>query len=448
MHIPIVSGRIVTGWIVAGWMQRIALALFLVLAPLPAALAQKKPRANDPSTCPWCMNDPALMKAAGIVSHGGFLFGKNDTQKIDDFMVSSDIRWIETVHFKIGFALGSQKVKLEEKKKLIAELTRLQQALPDVKPENAILDPWLRTHLYAQRCEDVYKRFVQIVRGEEAKFADGSGVWSGSYQGEGPYLGMKQKFEVLMLTNEASLTSWLTEHCGLQLKVTHRWHHIERGALGVVMHAQEGNLRQDPALHGHVAFNLGHNLLDALNHYSYDTPIWFHEGLAHVMERDIDPNNNSFDSGEGAVADMTSKGNWKPEVLKLISSGEAPRMAELMNIKSYAELKLPHHFATWSMIDYLMKSNPEAFAKFTWAIKSIYDARGIPSGANLPEVHRNKFKEIFGMNYAEFDEAWKSWCLLNYKTGVPKGTDPNAPGTTNPLGGAGGLPPAGGKAGG
>lgn len=394
-----------------------ALACASLLAP--PAVAQKKRAATDPATCPYCQNDPALLQAAGLVSHGGFSFGVADTAKIEALLAGAEIRWIETPNFKIGFALGSHQVKFKEKKKLLAELTRLAVALPEIKPDTAIIDPWLRTHLYAQRAEDIHKRFLQVIQGENVKFADGSGKWSGEYMGEGPYLGMKQKYEVLLLPTEALHVKFLVDQAGLQIRNTQRWHFIDRGLITLVAHTEQGQLRVDEALHSHLAFNLAHNLYDGLNHYSYDTPIWLHEGLAHVFEREVSQNYNSFDSGEGAVAEMSSKANWKPEVLKLIAGDQAARMAEMMNLKSYAELKLPHHFTTWSMIEYLMKTQPDAFAKFLWAIKSCKDSRGVPTGANLGEYHRQKFKECFEMNYAEFDEAWRAWAMVNYKPAPP-----------------------------
>ena len=414
-------------------MNVLLLSLALVAAGPLAGQGSKsqKPRPNDPITDPYTENDPELLKAAGIVSMSGFPFGKpgSDTKKIDEFLATSDIRWIETEHFRIGFGLGTHKVKLDEKKKVIAELTRLQSKLPTVSPETSILDPWLRTHLYAQRCEDIYERFLEIVNGGKAAFADGSGTWAGSYAGEGPYLGMKEKYEVLILQTEAAHVAYLLEHCGLRIKNTQRWHFHEggRGTVTVTMHAQQGKLRTDGALHGHVAFNLAHNLYDGLNHYSYDTPVWIHEGLAHFMEREIDPEFNSFDSGEGATADMTSKSNWRPEVLKLISSGEAPRMAELLALKTYAELKLAHHYVTWSMVDYLVKEKPQEFAKFLWAMKRNYDEKGIPTGNKLPDWHRKQFKEQIGFGYAEFDETWRAWCKTSYVGAPGKDKDKSKP---------------------
>jgi hypothetical protein len=420
------------------------LVAFLLTAPasaLTTAGSGQKKRSNDPTLCPYCKNDPELMKKAGIVSHGGFDFGKNNTAKIDEFLPTQDIKWIETAHFKIGFALGTQKVTLEEKKKIQAELTRLHQALPEVKPETGLIDPWLRTHLYAQRCEDVWNRFLEIMQAKDLEWADGSGApWKGSYNGEGPYLGMRQKYEVLILTNETAHLAFLMEHAGLPIKKTQRWHYVGRGAISVNIHAEQGRLRVDQALHGHVAFNLAHNLYDGFNHYSYDTPVWYHEGLAHFMEREIEPDYNSFDAGEGATADMTNKKEWKPDVLKLIDSNTAPRMAELLQLKTFAELKLPHHYTTWAMIDFLEKTKPDQLAKFLQHMKRCYNDKGQPSGENLIEFHRKAFKEDLGMTYAEFDDAWREWAKTAYKAGPPKNGDPGSvvgPGGLGPKPGGG-----------
>ncbi len=412
-----------------------ALAVGAVLS-VPALAQKKKAGPTDPSECPYCKGDPEKMKAGGIVSHGPFPFAKKDTAAVEALLPTSEIRWVETDFFRIGFGLREYKVKVEEKKKMVAELTRLKQFYPEIKPDTGVLDPWLRVHMFAQRAQDSLDDFLKLINGKDSSFGAGA---AGAYRGEGRYLGMKEKYEWLVLRTQAAHTEFLTENFGLQLRVGHREHHIPRGVLGYYCHAQEGGLREDSALHGNLVFNLTHNFLDGLNHYNYDTPVWFHEGFAHWREREINPNYNTFDSGEGAVADMTSKSNWRAEVLALVSGGDAPRMAELVALKSYAELKLPHHYATWSIVDFMIQTRPEAFGGFVWALKSNLDSRGVPTGENLPEHVRTKFKELFGMGYTEFDEAWRTWVRQTYKAAPPKSGGGLVPGGSlnpnNPLGG-------------
>jgi len=400
--------------------------LALALTAAPAAAQKKKP--TDPTECPYCRNDPAKLQAAGLVSHGGFAFGASDTAKAQELLPECELRWIETKNFRLGFALGPWKVKLDEKKKWLAELTRLRAVLPEVKPETTQIDPWLRAHVYAQRLEDAHARFLELSGSKELTFPAAGTQWTigATYLGEGPYLGMQDKYEVLVLPSVSASVTYLTSQCGVQSKRSQRWHYVTRGVLSFVTHPDQGSLRQDAGMHGHIVFNLAHNLYDGLAHYNYDTFVWLHEGLAHYMERELDPRYNSFDADEGAVAEETRKENWKPEVLKLIAEGEFPRMAELVGLKRYSELRLDHHFTTWSMVDFLIATKPDKLGEFMWALKRNFDAQGIPTGTKLPDLHRAKFKELFGWSYSEFDEAWKTWCTTAYKPGVPKGGDPNA----------------------
>ena len=145
-------------------------SLLLVAAALLLAPRAHAQRANDPASCEWCRGDPALMEKAGLVSHGPFPFGNEDSERVDKLLAVNDIRWIETRHFRIGFALGPHKVKQEEKNKIRGELERLAQVLPEVNPKEKVLDPWLRAHLYARRCEDLWTRFLELMRVTEEDF--------------------------------------------------------------------------------------------------------------------------------------------------------------------------------------------------------------------------------------------------------------------------------------
>ncbi|MDF1800975.1 MAG: DUF1570 domain-containing protein [Planctomycetota bacterium] len=389
-------------------------SLALVLAFAPAATAQRnKAPKNDPASCEYCAGDPERMAPAGIVSHGGFEFGRTDTAAVDEQLGNCDIRWIETEHFEIGFAGPPYSVSGKEKKGLIAELEELNKVLPEVSPKTKILDPWLRAHMYAARCEAVYAKFLDTFGLEQSQFPDGKTQWNGrgDYWGEGPHVGQKGKFEVLIVPGEGDLVTFLKEQFGLHTKVTNRWNVIDRDSITVTIHLRQADLTKDISLHAHVAFNLAHNLLDGLQHYNYDTPIWIHEGLAHNFGRAVSPKHNSFDSGEGSAGVRSKKEKWQPEVVKMIKSGKAPRMAELIQIKSYADLTLDQHFATWSMVKFLIEEHQEAFAKLNLDLHGRLMADGTLDSENLPQVHRDSMKEHFGWSYQDFDKAWQDWAL-------------------------------------
>ena len=389
-----------------------SLVTLLVLA-LPLFAAEDKNPKNDPETCPYCHGDPELMAKGGIVSHGGFEFGRTDTAGVDALLANDDIRWIESEHFEIGFGGPPYRVAGTEKKPLQLELAELAKLFPAIKPKAKLLDPWLRAHMYAWRAERIWDRFVELMQVDLASLPDGTKPWDGTgkYHGEGPYMGQKNKYEVLILPGEGDLTAYLKDQFGLHQKVTNRWNIMERDTLAVTMHLRHGDLKKDLALHGHVAFNLAHNLLDGYEHYSYDTPIWIHEGLAHFMEREISPKYNSFDSGEGSTAVKTSKSDWDALVKKIVKAKKAPRMAELIAIRSYADLTLEDHLTTWSMVKFLFEQHAEGFAELNRELHGRLQADGFIDSQNLPKVHRESFKRDLGMTYAQFDTAWRNWVL-------------------------------------
>jgi hypothetical protein len=391
--------------------------------PSGSAAAAGKPRRNDPALCPYCHGSPDLMRAAGIVSHGGFEFatriesrgeqGDTRTAHVDAFLATADIRWIESAHFEIGLALAPYKVDQDERKKIEAELSRLRLVLPEVPKSTKVVDPWLRTHLYAQRCEDLWARMLALLAVKESDFPDGSKPWdlTGKYMGEGPYLGQKGKFEILIVPSKAMLTDFLREYYGLTIERSQRWNVVERDSLTLTARTDEGHLRNDAALHGHIGFNLAHNFLDGYKHYSYETPLWLHEGLAHAFERDIDPRYNSFDGSEGGVPEGSNREDWHKPVRALAAKGEAPSLSTLINLKSYAEFEVDHHYVCWSKVNFLIRQYPSQFACVLDLLKGRTNAQGFADGSNIRDVHREAFQSCLSMSYLEFDRAWEAWVL-------------------------------------
>jgi hypothetical protein len=323
---------------------------------------------------------------------------------------------VETAHFELGFALGPYQVRQDEKKAIAAELTQLQEKYPKVDPKAKVLDPWLRAHMYAQRAERVLQRFVELARIDLSVFPDGKQPWdrTGVYWGEGPYLGQKGKYEILVLASEASHVRFLSKHYGLQVKRGQRWNVIPRDTLTINIHAGEAGMKVDAATYNQMAFNIVHVLLDGFRHYSYNSPVWLQEGLAHLITRELDPRYNIFDASEGALGLSTRKADWGAEVKKLVAGGSPPTLARLSRLQDYADLELPDHFASWSMVDYLRSVKPEGLAALIHGLKGRTDSEGYPDGGNLSEVQRQLFRDQLGMSYPQFDAAWQEWVRRTY----------------------------------
>ncbi len=411
--------RAIQFWRVRRWAL---IPAILVLSTMSPSLGQKlidrsKP-ANHPVNCPYTGGKSEVLEAAGIVSIGGFPFSTLDsTAELDQYFGSGDVRWVETSHFKIGMGLGPYKIDRKEKKKVLAELTRLAEHMPALNPEKVkTLDPWLRAYLYAQRAEDLWVQMQSILGVQDSDFPDGSGPWdtTGDYMGIGPYLGEKGKPEILILPSMTSSSEYLRNHFGLRTKMTQRWNIIDRDVLHLVIHTQQGSLDNDAALHGHFVFNLSQQLLNAYKHYSYEAPVWLKEGLAHWLERSIDPRYNTFNASEGTTAIKNNKEDWNTPTRVLVQKNEAIPLAQLVRIQGFGELELEHHYTTWSMIDYLMKVHPEFVGQLCGAIKGLVNEDFIDDGSGMEDAHRAAFKEHLGWTYSQFDRQWAEWVRENY----------------------------------
>ena len=395
----------------------VLLGFWTLSGPLQAQRKEKVPP-NDPSQCPYCENDPELLKAAGLVSHGGFEFGRKTTAEVNSAMGGLEIYWLETPHFEIGFALPTVKVRQDEKDKIRAECEQLRLALPEVPDKPKLLDPWLRLHLYGQRLEELYAQMVTLFDVGDVTFPEPGTVWdmTGEYWGEGPYLGQKGKFEILLLPSEGWHERWLRGEFGLRTKKSQRWHVIDTGSLHLVVHTEQGSLKVDEALHGHVVFNVSIMCTNALKHYNYDMPVWLLEGIGHYMERRLNPKYNTFDGGEGGTAQVSKKENWEPEVKRLVAKDRAPGLTVLTRMTNFAELDLDRHFACWSIIDYLERAHPGTLSKLIRRCSDLRNEEHIPDGSALLDEQRAVFKDELKMSYLQFDRAWAEWVLETYSS--------------------------------
>lgn len=377
---------------------------------------------------PYTKNKPEALQKAGYVSYGPFPFGFHGTgpmtsEQVDKHLSYVNILWVETAHFRIGTDLPTYKVPLEPefKNKIRAELERLGEKIPNIDPKTRTLPPWLRLHLFAQRCEDLYAEFSRLAGVVDADFPGGSGgvVTPGAtYMGQGPYLGMKEKYLLLLVNKEGTFKDYMKHYLGRDSKYGQRWHFKDIAALiyTVSCDAEEGRLRDDTAMHCDVAFNISQNLLDGFRHYSYDLPVWIREGLGHWFNRKVNPRFNSFDQNEGSTADM--KKEWQWEVYcrtKLVQGGGkfAP-FSEAFTWRDFGSITFNDHVAVWSRFDFMMSMGQEKWRAFLFEVKGRVDARWIPDQSDLVGATRQALQKAYGINALEFDEKWAEWVKATY----------------------------------
>jgi hypothetical protein len=378
------------------------LTVLLTLA-FPAAA---EPAGGEEQTCPWCRNDPALLAAMGAVSHGPFELGNATTTELAE-RLPGDWVFFETEHFRFASSLGPERLSAAERKRMEPELERLRAQLPDLPQKVKKLDPWLRLHLLAMRSEEFYDRFQALLGVTDADFPE-SRAPEGPFMGDGRYLGEKNKFQVLFHARRATHRMFTRETMGVQVTDALRWHLPNHTMLASIP-AEDGDLRETRWLFAHAVHLYSHLFLCAYKHFSYDPPIWLDEGLAHTMEREVEPLSTTMDGDEGAGPHRGDRRDWSDEDERLVSRDEATSLAELMRVSSFGDLSIEDHVSALSLVRFMLAEHPEKLAAFLGAVKGQLDERGYPTGRDLQGLQRRAIEELWGWNVLELDAAWRTW---------------------------------------
>lgn len=385
-------------------MRVVALGFLLCVSVFGPVEVQKK----GEGVCPYCRNDPELLKAAGLVSHGPIDIGFEGSEDFAERFPASQWLFLESEHMRWGSSLASESVKSKDRERLELELDRLREFFPEIPERVKRLDPFLRIHLLALRGEDFYARFQELLGVTDADFPAERQV-EGPYMGNGLYLGEKGKFEVFIHVSRATHKMFTAKYMGSSVTDSLRWH--VRGAHKMLasIPAVDSDIRYDRFLHPHVVHNLSHLMLCAYKHFSYDPPIWLDEGLAHAMEQEINHEFHTLDGEEGSMSDNKGPGDWDKELDRLQKKDRLTTYAKLMRIQAFGEMSQDDHVSAYGMVRFLIDEKPKEFAAFLGVLKGLLDERGYPDGSGLREVQRTQLKEIFGWTPAQLDEAWIAW---------------------------------------
>lgn len=388
---------------------------------------------------PYTKNDPELMAKAGYLNYGPFPFANLADKPVSSKDIANtlefvQILWIETQHFRIGVNLPEWPVPLDPptRAKIRGELEELQKKLPKVNPKARELDPWVRAHLVAQRCEKLYAETQKLFGVTDADFpTDPSKVIAvpgARFMGYGPYLGMRDKYLLLVLEKQGSFQQYMKKYLGRDSKHAQRWHFKETGTILSAMPLESNDfpLKHDTALHCSIAFNISQNLLDGFRGYHYDLPVWIREGFGHWNCRLIDDKWPSFDQNEGALADIKLVTRWDLLCRNLIQNGKVSNFATVAGWRDFGDIKFNDHVAIWSRMDWLMAQNAESppptgtqgpatkWQKFLFAIKGRIDAKWMPDQTDLVGATRDALQAAYGVSTLDFDTKWHAWVKATY----------------------------------
>jgi hypothetical protein len=406
-------------------------SLLLILLAASACcsdLAAQKKKKDKWKTDPYTKNDPKKMAAAGYLNYGPFRFGDIagapvQSTDIDKALPYVNIIWVETEHFRIGTQLPPWSVPTEmvTRKKIRAELTELKKKLPTIKPKTRKLDSWLRTHLIAFRLERLYSETLDLFGVTDDQFpTDPSKVIAGPgkvYMGFGPYMGMKDKFLLLLFDKGATHYKYMEKFLGLPRDKPQRWHFTNSSSILFAASQQSDDfpLKHDTALHCSLAFNISQNLFDGFRYYGYETPIWIREGFGHWNCRRVSGDWPNFDSSEGSSADVRMVKKWKPYAKALINKPKkyAP-FAEAAKWRDFGKMKFNDHVMAFSRIDFLLSFGKTKWKEFLFSVKGRVTKDWHPDQSDLIGATREGLKKAYKLTFLNFDERWAKWVKSTY----------------------------------
>ncbi len=388
--------------------------------------------APDEAVDPYTRGDPAAMQAAGYVSFGPFPWAaKHTTEDIEAILGDVPMLWLETTHFRIGCSLPAYKVTNAEKRKIGAELEQLAERIPRVKKRTKVLDPWLRLHLFAQRIEDLHADFCDLAGVTDTDFAhlpqtaaapvaDGepSASTPATYMGEGPCLGMRDKFTLLLCEKTSTLARYkvrFTQSGGGASTI--KWAFPEPASLmfGTAVEIGNGTYDEDTKLHCHVVFNLIHNLVNGFKYYGYQLPVWLPEGLAHSYRRQIDSDVLQFSAIKLRGTLSEDEDDWAVRVRARVKHEYYPASSELLRRSDWDDMTLTEHMMIWSRVDFLLAQGRDRFAVLLDRIKDRpYDESGMLPPERILERQDLALREAYDLDLQSFDEAWAAWVLDTY----------------------------------
>lgn len=377
---------------------------------------------------PYTKNKPELLEKAGYVSFGPFKFGNIADQAVQSSDIDASLEfvqilWIETKHFRIGTNLPAWPVPVdaETRAKVRGELEELATKLPNINTRVRTLDPWLRAHLTAHRMEKLYTQTQELWGVKDEDFpTDPTKVYAtpgARYMGYGPYLGMKDKFQVLVFEKLGPFQAYMKKYLGRDSKHAQRWHFKESSSIMIVIATENEQFprKHDTALHCSLVFNVSQNLLDGFRYYNYDLPVWIREAYGHWNERRVSILYSDFDQNEGSIADMKNVSKWEVYCRGMVANTSkfAP-FADVFQWRDFGKITFNDHIAIWSRLDWLMSQGPEKWRAFLFAIKGRVDEKWAPDQTDLVGACREALQSAYGLSVLEFDSKWIEWVKATY----------------------------------
>jgi hypothetical protein len=405
-------------------MRSALIGLGLLLLTNPPASAQSQEDLPEWKVDPYTNNEPERYKAAGYEKYHRFMVTDDlGTTEVMNVLGNLEMIWVETEHFKIGSTLPEIKIPSDKisKTRILEEVERLRPKFDELPKKVKKLDPWLRVHLYAQRMEEEYDYLQELLGVTDKDFPKAAGEWvKGKYMGEGPYMGQKNKFVVLLTQKKSTLHRFAQRWCDANFTadspIAHNFQKAGCMIYGTSPELADGYFGEDARLHTNLAFGTAVNIVLGYKGYMFDTPVWVKEGIAHHYVNQIDPRYHNFSFIKDQFPNEKKLWKWEPRVRKLVDKEAFMPASTVMDWRAVDDFRIGHHMNLWSRVDYLIRTDRKRFASFVGEVKDFLRA---PAGEVVTidmvmERQMKAFQHIYGMTPEEFDQKWAAWVMETY----------------------------------
>jgi hypothetical protein len=377
---------------------------------------------------PYTKGQPEVLAKLGYRPYGVFqVLPGRSTEDLTRDLGGISVIWIETAHFKLGSTLATYKLKPDsiEKDHLESEFKRLRTRHAGFKPPSKVLDPWLRAHLFAQRLEDLYARFLAETGFQEGDFpaesARPAALGAAPAMGIGPHLGQPQKFFVFLAAKRSTLGR-LTQLAFKNQQDLGLRHWVEGGGMFFGCSAEglkDSTEGLDIAIHAYLANGVTHTFVEGLCDSSFAAPLWLVEGMSHWFGRQVDPRWAPYGGGIENTERKETHYEWGPRVRALIDQEACLSWEQMMALEDFSKIPSREHMVLWSRADYLLSRKPEQVRAYL--LEVIAGGRPDPEKTTpeqrtqiLIERQRRAQQVALGLDAAGLEREWAKWARSNY----------------------------------
>lgn len=398
--------------LLVAWLAPALLALNGVLAAQDTSLEEFD------EVCPHTKGQAELLAKLGVLKVGetGWA-GALKSADVKEALGGCPVLFLETEHFYFASTLESYRLgeDREDTVWLQAEMAELKKLLPKFKPPVKI-DPWLRAHLWARRLEKWYADFVTTFGLTPADFEElERKAKAGESMGEGPYLGMKGKFVVLLTEKRSNFGRYLRHFHNADAEYSYRTYHEKSLFYGSNYESmKDGSMDRESSFAASVAAGMAANFIDASRDSRMAAPEWFRYAVAHRAARKVDPRVPQWGAGGPAAAPEENTWVWEPRVHGLVKNNVALPWADMLAWRKLDDIKPREHMLAWSRLEFLVERKKDKLRELWLAYTKPIDDWSATREETRAARHRADFERVLGPDVAALDAEWRAWVLKTY----------------------------------